>query len=76
MNVLTPNTPLIHTSFKYSKLNMDDFSVLTTNKKGQMPPQHLITLTRGIQIRGQPIKIYKKKKKKKCVNFFLLLFIY
>ena len=26
---LTPNTPLIHTSFTYSKLNMDDFSVLT-----------------------------------------------
>jgi hypothetical protein len=24
----TPNTPLIHTSFTYSKLNMDDFSVL------------------------------------------------
>ena len=24
---LTPNTPLIHTSFTYSKLNMDNFSV-------------------------------------------------
>ena len=24
---LTPNTPLIHTSFTYSKLNMDDFSI-------------------------------------------------
>ena len=24
---LTPNKPLIHTSFTYSKLNMDDFSV-------------------------------------------------
>ena len=27
--LLTPNTPLIHTSFTYSKLNMDDFSILT-----------------------------------------------
>ena len=27
-----------------------------TNKKEQMPPQRLFTLTRGIQIRGQPIK--------------------
>ena len=26
---LTPNMPLIHTSFRCSKLNMDDFSVLT-----------------------------------------------
>ena len=26
---LTPNTPLIHTSFTYSKLNMGNFSVLT-----------------------------------------------
>ena len=26
--LLTPNTPLIHTSFTCSKLNMDDFSVL------------------------------------------------
>ena len=26
---LTPNTALIHTSFTYSKLNIDDFSVLT-----------------------------------------------
>jgi hypothetical protein len=26
---LTPNMPLIHTSFTYSKLNMDDFSILT-----------------------------------------------
>ena len=25
--MLTPNTPLIHTSFTYWKLNMDDFSV-------------------------------------------------
>ena len=25
--LLTPNTPLIHTSFTCSKLNMDDFSV-------------------------------------------------
>jgi hypothetical protein len=24
---LTPNTPLIHTLFTFSKLNMDDFSV-------------------------------------------------
>ena len=29
INVSTPNTPLIHTSFTYSKLNMDDFFVLT-----------------------------------------------
>jgi hypothetical protein len=27
--MLTPNTPLIHASFTYSKLNMDDFSILT-----------------------------------------------
>jgi len=27
--MLTPNTTLVHTSFTYSKLNMDDFSVLT-----------------------------------------------
>jgi hypothetical protein len=27
--ILTPNTPLIHTSFTYSKLNMDNFSTLT-----------------------------------------------
>ena len=33
--------------------------VYTTNKKEQMPPQRLITLTRGIQIRRQPIKKYK-----------------
>ena len=26
---LTPNKPLIHTSFTYTKLNMDDFSILT-----------------------------------------------
>ena len=26
---LTPNTPVIHTSFTYSKLNMDDLFVLT-----------------------------------------------
>jgi hypothetical protein len=26
---LTPNTPLIYTSFAYSKLNMDKFSILT-----------------------------------------------
>ena len=32
-----------------------------TNKKEQMPPLRLITLTRGIQIRGQPIENYKKK---------------
>ena len=30
----------------------------TTNKKEQMPPQCPITLTRRIQIRGQPIKNY------------------
>ena len=29
LNYSTPNTPLIHTSFTYSKLNMNDFSVLT-----------------------------------------------
>jgi hypothetical protein len=34
-----------------------------TNQKGQMPPRRLFTLTRGIQIRGQPIKNY---------NFFIL----
>ena len=28
--------------------------IAITNKKGQMPPQLLNTLTRGIQIRGQP----------------------
>ena len=42
-----------------SKLN---YRLLTTNPKGQMPPRRLCTLTRGIQIRGQPIKYYKKKK--------------
>ena len=26
--LLTPNRPLVHTSFTYPKLNMDDFSVL------------------------------------------------
>ena len=31
-----------------------------------MPPQRLITVTRGIQMRGQPIKNYK--------NFFLKIF--
>ena len=31
-----------------------------TNKKEQMPPLRLIPLTRGIQIRGQPIENYKK----------------
>ena len=35
-------------------------TVEITNKKEQMPPQRLITLTRGIQIRGQPIRSYKK----------------
>ena len=30
----------------------------TTNQKGQMPPRRLFTLTRGIQIRGQSIKIF------------------
>jgi hypothetical protein len=34
--------------------------IFSTNKKEQMPPQRLITLTRGIQIREQPIKIKKK----------------
>ena len=29
LNKLTPNTLLIHTSFTYSKLNMDNFSILT-----------------------------------------------
>ena len=33
--MLTPNTPLIHTSFTYSKLNMDDLSVLTGLDKTQ-----------------------------------------
>jgi hypothetical protein len=33
----------------------------TTNKKEQMPPQRLITLTSGIQIHGQPIKNKKYK---------------
>ena len=28
--VLTPNTPLIQTFFTYSKLNMEDFSALTS----------------------------------------------
>jgi hypothetical protein len=28
MCILTPNMPLIHTSFTYSKLNMYDFSIL------------------------------------------------
>ena len=32
----------------------------TTNQKGQMLPRRLFTLNRGIQIRGQPIKKYKK----------------
>ena len=31
-----------------------------TNQKGQTPPRRLFILTRGIQIRGQPIKNYKK----------------
>jgi hypothetical protein len=31
-------------------------SIVPTNQKGQMPPRRLFTLTRGIQIRGQPIK--------------------
>ena len=31
-------------------------ATVVTNKKEQMPPQRLITLTHGIQIRRQPIK--------------------
>ena len=38
-----------------------------------MPPRRLFTLTRGIQIRGQPIKNYKKKFKKKFQFFFYIL---
>ena len=37
---------------------LSSWKILTTNKKGQFPPQLLITLTRGIQIHGQPIKNY------------------
>ena len=42
-----------------------------------MPPQRLITLTRGIQIRGQPIKNYNFffKFKKKIRNFEIFLYI-
>jgi hypothetical protein len=50
-----------------------------TNHKGQMLPRHLFTLTRGIQIRWQPIKNYKKNFWKIFEIFekknFLLLFI-
>ena len=49
--------------------------VLATNKKEQMPPQRLITLTRGIQIRGQPIENYKKKIKILLI-FFQILFLF
>jgi hypothetical protein len=48
--------------------------VNSTNQKGQMPPQHLFTLTRGIQIGRQPKKIYKKKILKKKSNFFQFFF--
>ena len=46
----------------------------TTNKKEQMPPQRLITLTHGIQIRRQPIKKNIKKLKMflKKFHFFFL----
>jgi hypothetical protein len=40
-----------------------------------MPPRRLFTLTRGIQIRGQPIKNLKKKIEnvfKKFSNFFFI----
>jgi hypothetical protein len=51
------------------------------NQKGQMPPRRLFTLTRGIQIRGQPLNIFflifsnflvrtlQCKKKSKKLNF-------
>jgi hypothetical protein len=39
-----------------------------------MLPRRLFTFTPGIQIRGQPIKNYKKKKSKKNSNFFQIFF--
>ena len=42
-----------------------------TNQKEQMPPWHLFTLTRGIQIRRQPIKNYKKNSWKILSNFLV-----
>jgi NADH:ubiquinone oxidoreductase subunit 6 (subunit J) len=47
-----------------------------TNKKGQMPPQLLITLTRGIQIRGQPIKKLQKKIFSNFLKFFEMFFYF
>jgi hypothetical protein len=41
-------------------------SVQSTNKKEQMPPRPLSSLTRGFEFRGQPIKIIKKNH-----NYFL-----
>ena len=49
--------------------------MVTTNQKGQMPPRRLFTLTRGIQIRGQPIKDYKRKLLKFLKNNFQFFFI-
>ena len=58
--VRRPWTPVLVKFFHYFKPKsnfkfIDFFKFRTTNKKEQMPPQCLIILTRGIQIRGQPI---------------------
>jgi hypothetical protein len=47
--------------FVYSliKLRLAPNYANPTNQKGQMPPRRLFILTRGIQIRGQPIKNLK-----------------